>query len=313
MDRDSLIERANRWTVPRYGLAVSDRQLRDWVDEELVEPPHRVTNQGQRAAAYDWSPESYLEVLKVARARRDGLNTFDMLRVHLWLKGRKRVTSAVRQSMVSEHRRLQKALYRSRRGESEPALSKKIDNPNSKGRYIGPRADPRLKPISDLIDEQTAFKFHQSYRFGTDLDIQTFCQNIWHTLVGFDLKPDTQTPAWPPTVSGIGQIPEDDDEVLERSAEYTLCNASAESMNKVRRLCRSLINLADLPRFMAPEGHQIDEGVSLAFREILNQTRYFEWNFFFFYMFLHATRQDPPTDAFLGGLERGLPMNVEIG
>lgn len=306
MDLKSLIERSNRWTSARYGITITERKLRDWVDEELVDPPVRANNLGQQAAIYEWTTRSYWQVLTIARMKSFGVATFNQLRVELWLRNDRPVTLRVRDSMVSEYRRLHKEIYRPKRADSLYSVSKKISRPASSQRHISAKTDPQLRPLSERFSELDANLWYGSARFRRPLDLHDFMKNVGRNILGVELEADG---SWISSmaVEGIGQITEDG-EAHEDSAERSLQEASDNSMQKIRRLSRSLPSLAKLPEVMSRKEMNIPSEITETFQIVMHETGCLQWRFLMFCTFLHLTRRARPPDEALDEMEMGLPM-----
>lgn len=113
IDRDSLEARANAFSVPRYGVRVTDRALRDWVEDGLVPGPTGRGRGKKRGKAQDWTPLAYRRVLQTCRLIQRGVTRRSAQIVTLWLGGADFPHERVRDALVREYVRLRKKGQRS--------------------------------------------------------------------------------------------------------------------------------------------------------------------------------------------------------
>lgn len=290
MTGDELLERVNRWATTRYGAPVSKRKLQDLVIEELVCGPVRVPHPGQRAARWEWSRRSYAQLLWVCRAQHRGLKTFDQLRIWFWLRGSEALTEKVRDSMLREHRRLYKRLFRPLRTDAGPTLSEeKPSNRRVRG-LDGQKRDERLKPIGDLISRRILSMAYDAMRFGAAFDATSLIKILGQLLpLSHDLKMERDEVTL--DLSGVACLAEDDDEALSGSAEESLTKLDDERFDQARCLLRllrrSFLAAPELAARYAPSLKDLAEVFSFVGQNMGS----YPLNFGLFALCLHGTRK----------------------
>lgn len=295
MDRKSLIDRANRWTIPRYGIRVTARMLRDWVDEELVPRPHRIASWGQRAAVYEWPVASYRKVLKIARLKKRGLTTFDQLRITLWLDGNDPVTARIRESMIHEYRSIQNRLNRDQRVVSPDNLQKKINNPKSKRRNIAAKTDPRLSPISKFITERDMAVWTRAALFGGKLNLSDLISPLLGDIFGTSWPAD-EFQNVPIKIDGVNQVDVDGDGIIPGSAEHSLATLPFDAFTIVRQITRVIeydfrtghtLTIGSMVTGKTP--HDLSETIAV-YKTIGKAMQFYPWKFLLFCLCLHGMR-----------------------
>jgi hypothetical protein len=289
--REELLERANRWSVPRYGVRITRRTLEDWVHECLLPGPTQQPHPGQRAANWQWSAKSYRRLLQVCRFKKRGLASFDRMRIQLWLNSKDPITAVVRQSMRAECRWLFKRLFRPLRNDYEAGRL----SPARISRML-PKIDPALKPFADLIPSTVWPEALDAARFGTSFSGLELFKAIAQCF-----GPDTAGRLWSklagPEFSGQAQLAEDDDEPIAGSLEHSFATANADLFERARPLTRSapfvlrrfLALLASAPQPAA----ELAKTITPSFRTAADAVQSYPFNFLTFGLFLHSLSRSP--------------------
>ncbi len=319
MKKQEFLNRVNKFTIKNYSITITDRLLTDWVHEGLVPGPTRVSNPGHRDPRWEWPRGSYTAVLNLCRAKKQGIKTFDELRIDQWLRGNAPLNPLVRLSMVKEHRRLQKRVYRPLRtdfGLNDLGLDSLLNahrkRSNVHRALCSNKGDPRLAAIGNILPHEIWVKFYDAMRFGSKCDIRYLTMKLSNIFPALALPNENLQPT-DPHIPGIGQIPEDDDETIPDSAESSLKNMPPEAFDTAREMTRCLsFGLRHTQRLAEIYRPDLSE-LALSCKVAGESMRFFPWNFTVFYILLHAFRYSMPQqkanlnnfDAVFGGILKG--------
>lgn len=113
LDKDTVLRRANAFGVPRQWTPITDRALRDWVEEGLVPGPTGRGRGRKQGKAQDWPPLAYRRVLQLSRLKQQGVTRHSAQIVTLWLSGAYFPHERLHDAIVSEYARLRKKAWRS--------------------------------------------------------------------------------------------------------------------------------------------------------------------------------------------------------
>ncbi|WP_162800619.1 hypothetical protein [Acidibrevibacterium fodinaquatile] len=296
MNRDELLDRANRWSQPRYGLRVTPRQLADWVHEALVPGPARLKGTGTRVPQWEWSAKSYARVLRLCRAKglgkKYGAMTFDALRIVIWLQNADPISRDVRAAMGREYRRLIRRAFHPHRADPGPPLSPRSGQ-TRRVRAVERPPDERLRPVSDIIPPEVKAAFYDSARFGIE-----FSPMILENIIS-KFFPSYTSENIPPSgicldLKGLAQLREDKNDVASpNSAEETIRNLDKRHFESARILLRkkrrAFFLISRLIRHYAPNL----AGIASAFEVAGQASLQFPWNFVSYVLFLHGLRKVP--------------------
>ena len=290
MNRDQILERANRWVGPRYGSRIGKRRLHDLVHEELVRGPARAPHPGQRAARWEWSAASYAQLLRVCRAQHRGVRTFDQLRISFWLRGSEPLTDKVRASMLREHRRLYKRVFRPLRNDAGPPSSGGDPRDRRIRALEGKKGDERLKPFDDLIPPNIRTRFYDATRFGFSFDAAPLIAALGRLLPP-PLTSVSEAKDAILDLRGLAQLAEDDDDPVEPSGEHSLATLPTEKFEETRRLFRLLRESFLLSPRASAEYVPLLKPIADVFHLIGWNLIAYPWNFVLFVILLHGTRR----------------------
>lgn len=113
LDKDTLLQRANAFGMPRQWAHITDRALLDWVEEGLVPGPTGRGRGKKQGKAQDWPLLAYRRILQLCRLKQRGVIRHSAQIVTLWLSGADFPHERLRDAIVSEYARLRKRAWRS--------------------------------------------------------------------------------------------------------------------------------------------------------------------------------------------------------
>lgn len=112
MNRQQFLERLNRRSRARYGVTLTDRMLRDSVEEGIIAGPKPRGRRRGQSPEWVWARGSYRQALQICRLKALGCVRFGDLRVQLWLRGSEPASGDFRASLRAEFVRRQKEAFR---------------------------------------------------------------------------------------------------------------------------------------------------------------------------------------------------------
>jgi hypothetical protein len=211
----------------RYRVRVSERRVRDWIDEELMPGPIAM---GRRR---EWgTPAQYRHALEICRHIAQGADRYSDIRFRQWLAGRDVPFDLLRKAVASEFERLRKNLLRplqhdpgpSELGDEKPRRLKAVR------RRIG-EPSPKILPPGFEYSEQELLRLYDALRFAVaDAELREIVRGI---LVRFGLSQELASATASlidDTLIGWGDRRDD----VERSAHEAIEGASAEEFAQVR-------------------------------------------------------------------------------
>ena len=82
---EEFFARLTHWADSRCQIQVTDRMLRDWIDEKLLPGPTRVGLGRGKGFRNDWDSLNYRRACRICRFKKEGATRFDEFRILLWL------------------------------------------------------------------------------------------------------------------------------------------------------------------------------------------------------------------------------------
>lgn len=167
LTRMQLIERANRWCSPRYGVTVTPRLLRDWCERRLLPSPMSHGLGWGRGSSSEWGAEAHRSICKLCRIVQQGVTRTDPQRIILWLSGQYVAPKDLRKSCEAELRRYSRSKafnQRSLKDASHDHLPKKTIT--GLARAVG-QVDPRLVPDRFQYSEKERVDMISDLKEGT--------------------------------------------------------------------------------------------------------------------------------------------------
>lgn len=311
MTREELLERANRWSAPRYGVRITRRTLEDWVHECLLPGPTQQPHPGQRAANWQWSVKSYRRLLQVCRFKKRGIASFDRMRIQLWLNSKEPITTVVRRSMRAEYRLLFTRLFRPLRNDYEAGRL----SPARVSRMLA-KIDPALKPFADLIPSTLWPEALDAARFGTPFSGLDQFKAIAQGF-GLDIASHFWSKLIAPEFSGQAQLADDGDEPIPGTAEHSFTAADANLFERARLLTRitpmGMRRCLALLKSVLPQAAELATSITPSFRTAADAVQSYPFNFLAFAFFLHSLNCSPKMAAFSARLEPFLATLVDVG
>lgn len=150
MTRQELLDRANAYFAERGWGEVSDRQLSDWRDEQLLPGPIPLGRRRGLSPDWDWSEEALAIVLEIGRLKSLGAKRASQLRCYLWISGRQILRESARKALTTEFDRLVAKTRRQLRdftsSTSRAALVSRIG-----------QVDPTLAPLAPEVSATEPF------------------------------------------------------------------------------------------------------------------------------------------------------------
>lgn len=122
MNRTELLSRVNRLAKRYHALEITPRELRRWVQHELLVGPHPKGRKRGQPPDWEWSREAYRRAVAIACLRNRGVQRYEAIRVHLWLGSAEGLTNRIRPAIISEFRRTKKRAFRKMATDPGPKL-----------------------------------------------------------------------------------------------------------------------------------------------------------------------------------------------
>lgn len=256
-----LWDRFARRTL-RYGPPPSRRSVRDWVNEEkLVESAAALGGHPQR---WVWpkARRSYRQALTVRRAFARRAESFDDVRIDLWLRSLLDRTRELRPSMRAFYRRLMLRALRAMIADPGPTSddSKRSRRYRTLMRRMG-QPSPLLAPVSSAITAEQMVAAYDAARFGAgeatrahkdeDVNLGTFFERLGFPKWILSGLPESNA-SFIRAFAGFAQYPEKGDPQIEGSADSMVQRTKRDVLINARHVMHVFPwTFRHVPRFVA--------------------------------------------------------------
>lgn len=148
LNREELLHTANEYARETGGNGVTERQLRDWVDEKLVPGPKARGRKRGLSPERVWTEKSLTILKQIVWLKNRGVWRNRALMLHVWVYGTEYPHNRLREALACEHGRL---LHRQRRKTSvskEPRELWRLSNKHKEleRKKLGP-LDPQFAAL----------------------------------------------------------------------------------------------------------------------------------------------------------------------
>ena len=282
MDRKAFLQRLQPRARERYGVEVTDRMVKDWIDERLLANPIPL---GRRR---EWGCLHYRRALQICRLRAEGAERHTDLRFRLWMRGadiafsrpRRAQFKDVRESIVEEFDRRRKQLLQGMPVDAGPPLKEGDDirrpRPDTILRHVG-AASPEILPPGFAYLPKELLAFYDASIFGAPTKV--FDEAMSRAFDAFGLSALTQC------FVGAGMTPQDtvglasvmlgmgaDPSLIPDTAIHTIEHADERTFLNARAIVRLLPwvfgNLGDIISAVSPDLRPLGQALNAPFARV---------------------------------------------
>ncbi len=297
MDKKRLLDRVNIFAGQRYGIRVTPRRLRDWVEEKLVPGPKKPRGrQRGQTPDRDWPLLSYRRVLQICRLKKNGAKRLNEIRITLWMNGADLPFEQVQEALYSEFQRARKLARRPVTCTWDPRENSSL-SPNSQAallRQMG-TPSPALLPDGYSVPGEMMVGAYGALRYGVDNNALRVLMTDLLRHVGLsEWVPqsfDKDTQPHELQLLGLAGSPDEIDD----AAEESIKNADAETFAAVRDWIRVfpwlVQNAFAMLSAMSSENSDQLEALKGPLAQVWAAVRTGPWKVAWFTMWLHFAHQ----------------------
>lgn len=171
MEHGDFLRRINKWAIAHNALPLTPRQLRDLVDEGIVEGPTRQPQLGRRTPKWDWDRRSYRQVLHALRLRSQGAKSFAEIRSVVWIRSTCEFSDRFRTDILKSYKLVRSEAIRASGTDAGPVTGKEaaLARNATMARRLG-QPSPLLRPPAFEFPSPLIVGTYDEMRFGAEGD-----------------------------------------------------------------------------------------------------------------------------------------------